>query len=55
MYSAINCKYVHLYEPSMLDEDEELQFLHPIEDCILESQGKLEDVVLHKKIRETRH
>lgn len=39
----------------MLGEDKGLQLLPSIGDCILDSQGELEeDVVLQKKVRETR-
>ena len=39
----------------MLDEDEGIQLLPSIEYCVLDSRGELEeDVVLQKKVRETR-
>ncbi|KAH9316918.1 hypothetical protein KI387_018687, partial [Taxus chinensis] len=38
MYSIVNCENLHLYEPSMLDEDEVLQLLPSIEDYVLDSR-----------------
>ena len=52
IYSAANVKNLRLFEPSMLDYEEEGLLLPSIEDISLEIQLELEeDVVLQRKER----
>lgn len=40
IYSIVNVKNLKLYEPSMLDQEEE-QVLHSVEDSTLDTQAEL--------------
>lgn len=54
IYSIVNVENLKLYEPSMLDQEEE-QVLPFVEDLAPNSQAKLiEDAVLKKRNRTTR-
>jgi hypothetical protein len=54
IYSVVNVENLKLYEPSMLDKEEE-QVLPTIEDLTPYSQEELEeDTILQKKSRTTR-
>jgi hypothetical protein len=54
IYSVVNVENLKLYEPSMLDQEEE-QVLPSIEDLALDAQEELEeDIVLQKWSKTTR-
>jgi hypothetical protein len=54
MYSVVNVENLKLYEPSMLDQEEE-QVLISIEDLAPDDQVELsEDMIFHNRSRPTR-
>lgn len=55
IYLVVHVENLKLYEPSMIDEEEE-QVLPSLEDLEPNSQGELtEDTILQKRHRTTRH
>ena len=55
IYSVVNVENLKLYEPSMLDQEEE-HVLHSIKDLALDDLEKLvEDMVLQNSSRNTIH
>jgi len=54
IYSFVNVENLKLYEPSMLDQEEE-QVLHFVEDLAPDAQAELtEDTILQKRSTTTR-
>jgi hypothetical protein len=54
IYSVVNVENLKLYEPSMLDQEEE-QVLPSVEDLAPDAQAELtEDTILQKRSRTTR-
>lgn len=51
MYSVVNCEYLHFYELSMLDEEDEVQLLLAMEDLFFDEQAIFVEDVLLQKIR----
>jgi hypothetical protein len=55
IYSITNLENLKLYDPSMLDEDEDIQVLPSIEDMASNAQEKSpKDIILQNNIKMTR-